>query len=546
VEATENQRLRAALRDLVAVSTIPAAWAGREPPTIAAALTEALVDSLRFDFAFVRLRDPATNVSADATRGDAWTDFPRWLHFHDARERTIVPDVGYPSFGYTGLVLPVGVRGDSGIVAVASRRADFPTETDQLLVSVAANQAAMAFQNARVAEERRDVADALRRSRDELEMIVAERTAELHRAAVELTTILEASPVGIVLFGPDFSVQRCNAAFERLFGWTAEELAAQTGLIAEETGDGWGPVLEALEQAQGPFRMELRMRRKDGSEFDAAVACKALIDDAGASAGFVANIGDISDRKLAEASLRKTQAELAHVTRVVTLGELAASIAHEINQPLTAIVADASVSLRLLSRPDPDVATVRQVLSEIMTDGHRAGAVIKRLRQLATKGDPHRTSVDMNALIGEVAALVDSEIQMHGASLRLALASELPPVLCDRVQLQQVMINLVMNGLDAMDAIEDRPRILTIRSEADDTSLVRVAVHDVGIGIDAANADRIFDAFVTTKPSGMGMGLSISRSIIEGHGGRLWGGPNAEFGSTFQFELPAAPIPSSE
>jgi C4-dicarboxylate-specific signal transduction histidine kinase len=224
----------------------------------------------------------------------------------------------------------------------------------------------------------------------------------------------------------------------------------------------------------------------------------------------------------------------------MTLGELAASIAHEINQPLTAIIADASVCLNLLSRPVPDLAMVRQVLTEVLAGGHRAGNVIKRLRELATKGDPHRTLVDLNAVIREVAALVGSEVQRHEATLRLTLAPHLPRVYSDRVQLQQVLINLVMNGLEAMDPVTDRPRRLTIGSETSHEASVRVAVQDVGVGIDPQQADHMFDAFFTTKSSGMGMGLSISRSIIEGHGGRLWATPNAKVGATLQFELPAA------
>ena len=537
--ATENQRLRAALRDLVAVATIPATWVGRSPPTIAAGLADALVGSLRLDFAFVRMRDPVTGVVVDASRGDGWTDFAAWLREHDVGEKATLPDVGHPREGYTGLVLPVGVQSEGGFVAVASRRADFPTETDQLLISVVANQAAVAFQSARLVEERRDIADSLRHSRDELEMIVTERTAELRRAGAELRMILDASPVAIVLFRSDFTVQRYNVAFERLFGWTAEEHARRPSLLTSESDNGWGPVLEALEREAGPFRLELRMRRRDGSEFEASVACAPLTDDEGSPAGFVANIGDISDRKNAEASLQKTQAELAHVTRVMTLGELAASIAHEINQPLTAIIADASVCLNLLSRPVPDLPMVRQVLTEVMAGGHRAGNVIRRLRELATKSEPHRTLVDMNVLIGEVATLVGSEVQRHDAMLRLSLAPRRLLVYSDRVQLQQVLINLVMNGLEAMDSVDDRPRRLTIRSESS-RGRVHVAVHDVGMGVDPRNADHMFEAFFTTKSGGMGMGLSISRSIIEGHGGRLWATPNSTAGATVQFDLPAA------
>ena len=372
-------------------------------------------------------------------------------------------------------------------------------------------------------------------------MIVAERTAELRRASTELRTILDASPVGIVLFRPDFTVQRCNAAFERTFRLDRRGARAppeplvrrdprRVGAGPRSPREGGGTVSYGDPDAP-QRRVGVRRRR----------CVRALTNDSAFPAGFVANVGDISDRKRAEASLRKTQAELAHVTRVMTLGELAASIAHEINQPLTAIIANASVSLNLLTRPDPDIAMVRQVLTEIMSDSHRAGNVIKRLRQLATKGDPHRTLLDLNTVIDEVAALVDSEIHKHGAKLRLALATDLPLVYSDRIQLQQVMINLVMNGLEAMDSVHDRPRRLTIRTEASDGASVRVAVQDAGVGIDAENADRMFDAFFTTKPKGMGMGLSISRSIIEGNGGRLWATPNSKVGATFQFELPVAP-----
>ena len=539
VNATENQRLRAALRDLVAVSTIPASWVGKDPPTIAAGLADALFGSLRLDFAFIRLREPTTGVAVGTTRGDAWTDFGAWLRDHTVSESAVIGDVGRQRGEYTGLVVPIGWNGESGLVAVASRRADFPTEADHVLVSVAANQAAMAFQHARLAEERRDAATALRNSRDELELLVAERTAELRRASSELQTILNASPVGIVLFGSDLTVQRFNASFERMFGWTFEELADRPGLLANEMDDGWGPILHALKMAAGPFRTEIRLRRKDDSEFDADVACAPLNTESGLPAGFVANIGDISDRKRAEASLRKTQDELAHVARVMTLGELAASIAHEINQPLTAIVANASVSQNLLSRPTPQVATVRQILTEIMADGHRAGDVIKRLRQLATKSEPQRTRLDINTVIREVVALVDSEIQRHNAAVRVVLASDLPLVYCDRVQLQQVLINLIMNGLEAMDLVSDRRRQLTVRSVPRAGRSVRVSVQDAGSGIDPHSADQLFDAFFTTKSAGMGMGLSISRSIIEEHGGRLWAAPNPRFGATFHFELPA-------
>src|SRR6266851_7623565 len=218
-------RLRTAIRDLVALSTVPAAWVGREPPAIAAGLADVLVGSLFLDFAFVRLCDPTGGAAVEVTRGDAWKAFPEWLQGNLAAagrlsRNEIIPDVGDGAEPCRGLVVPIGVNAEGGLVAAACDRADFPTEIDQLLLSVAANHAATAFQNARAELE-------LRRARSELETKVAERTAELRRATAELQTILDASPVGIALFSRDEAVQRCNPAFERILGWSADEIAGR-------------------------------------------------------------------------------------------------------------------------------------------------------------------------------------------------------------------------------------------------------------------------------------------------------------------------------
>ena len=240
----------------------------------------------------------------------------------------------------------------------------------------------------------------------------------------------------------------------------------------------------------------------------------------------------------AERALRKVQAELAHVTRVTTLGELTASIAHEVNQPLAAIVANGGACLRWLSRDVPELDEVRSALEGMINDGNRAADVIRRVRALAKKTDTQKAAMPINEVIDEVIQLLQRELLSHRASARLELASELPLVLADRIQLQQVVINLVMNGMEAMASVTDRPRELKIlsRCEADQ---VLVAVADSGVGIGPEHADRLFDTFFTTKPSGMGMGLSICRSIIEAHGGKLWASRNIGAGATFQFTLPA-------
>src|SRR6202165_2989208 len=246
----------------------------------------------------------------------------------------------------------------------------------------------------------------------------------------------------------------------------------------------------------------------------------------------------MTERKRVEGALRDTQSHLAHVMRITTLGELTASIAHEVNQPLAAVVANAEACLRWLGRGTPDLDAARMSAECIINDGNRASEVIRRVRALANKTSPEKAPLDVNDVFREVTVLVRRELVSHQVSLRTEFASALPMILADRVQLQQVIINLVMNGIEAMQAVTDRPRELVIRSGQNETQQVLVSVTDCGVGISTENADRLFNAFFTTKASGMGMGLSICRSIIEAHGGRLWATANVPHGAAFQFTLP--------
>jgi C4-dicarboxylate-specific signal transduction histidine kinase len=248
--------------------------------------------------------------------------------------------------------------------------------------------------------------------------------------------------------------------------------------------------------------------------------------------------GEIAERQRAEEALQKAQGELAHVTRVMTLGELTASIAHEVNQPLAAVVTNGQAGLRWLALETPRLDEVRAAVERIVRDGNRASEVIQRIRALAKKNPTLMVSLDINDVIREAILLVQREVSSRGASLRTELASALPAVVGDRIQLQQVVVNLVINGIDAMTTITDRPREIVIQSQPHETREVLVAVRDSGIGLDADSADRLFNAFFTTKASGMGMGLSISRSIIMAHGGKLWASPNADHGAAFQFTVP--------
>src|ERR1700694_2959965 len=242
----------------------------------------------------------------------------------------------------------------------------------------------------------------------------------------------------------------------------------------------------------------------------------------------------MTERKRVEGALRDTQSHLAHVMRITTLGELTASIAHEVNQPLAAVVANAEACLRWLGRGTPDLDAARMSAECIINDGNRASEVIRRVRALANKTSPEKAPLDVNDVVRETIALVQREPISHQVSLRMELAPALPTILGDRVQLQQVIINLVMNGIEAMKPVTDRPRELVVRSGQDETQQVLVSVTDCGAGISAENSDRLFTAFFTTKASGMGMGLSICRSIIDAHGGRLWATTCEPRGALFQ------------
>ena len=250
-------------------------------------------------------------------------------------------------------------------------------------------------------------------------------------------------------------------------------------------------------------------------------------------------IASLSEQKRAEEALRQAQADLAHVTRVTTLGELTASIAHEVNQPLAALVTNGEVCLRLLRCEVPDLAEVREVLGDMIGNGRRTSEIIQHLRTLTVKAETQKADLDLNEVVADVVPLVRDEMIGKGVTLRMELAPALPAVLGDRVQLQQVIINLLVNAMDAMASVDDWPRELVIRSQRHGPGQVLIAVRDAGVGIDPQSAKGIFEAFYSTKPNGMGMGLSICRSIVESHGGTIWAAPNEGPGATFQFALPS-------
>ena len=284
------------------------------------------------------------------------------------------------------------------------------------------------------------------------------------------------------------------------------------------------------------FDHEYRLVMPDGSVKYIHVVTHALSNEPG-SIEFVGAVTDTTKTKRAQESLRQAQADLAHINRVTTMGELTASLAHEINQPIAAAITNANTCLRWLARDHPDVEEARAAAMRIVNDSKRAAEIISRIRLLFQKGAPQRELVDVNEVIREMIVLSRGEVTRYNISIRTELAADIPQVMADRVQLQQVLMNLMLNGIDAMKEVEGS-RELSIKSQQDENEQILVTVSDTGVGLPVQQADQIFKAFFTTKLQGTGMGLPISRSIIESHGGRLWVAENSPRGASFHFTLP--------
>jgi PAS domain S-box-containing protein len=363
---------------------------------------------------------------------------------------------------------------------------------------------------------------------------------EDRRRAEYLTRqIFERSPDRICVVGRDYRYQRVNPAFERIWDIPAETIVGMhpADLLGTESFERLAKAYLDRCLAGEEVSFAAWFTTPVGRRYS-AVTYSPLRPESERVESVLVIIRDLTEHVLASEALREAQAELAHVTRVTTLGELTASIAHEVNQPLAAAVANAEACLRWLDRETPDLVAARRSVEWVINDSCRASEVIRRVRALAKKSDIEKAPLDVNDIVTEAIGLMQRELSSQLVSLRTELAPSLPTVLGDRVQLQQVIINLVMNGVEAMQPITNRPRDLVIRSGQDETRRVHVSVTDSGVGISAENADRLFNAFFTTKSSGMGMGLSICRSIVEAHEGRLSASANEGPGATFQFALP--------
>jgi len=382
------------------------------------------------------------------------------------------------------------------------------------VLQVLASEAAMALENSRLYRE------------------LQEREAQIRR-------LVDANIIGIVHFTVDGRIHEANDVFLAMVGYDREDLVGGHVSWREITPDAWhaadAQALAELAATGSCAPFEKEYVRKDGRRVPVLVG--AAVFEGRPDEG-VAFVLDLTERKRAEEALHQAQMELAHVARVVTLGELTASIAHEINQPLTAVVTNGAACLRWLQRDRPDLDEACAAVQRVVAEGRRASDVLRRIRGLVQRAPAVLTPLPLQETIEEVLLLVRAEARRQQITLGTVFGADVPPVLGDRVQVQQVLLNLVRNSMEAMSAVVDRPRALHVQTQRQAVGGVLVSVQDSGIGLRAEAVEQMFEPFFSTKPGGMGMGLRISRAIVEAHGGQLWAIPNAEHGATFPFTLP--------
>ena len=391
------------------------------------------------------------------------------------------------------------------------------------VLKLLASQAAISLENARLyAEHQRDAA-ALR----------------------EQANLLSLTHDAMFVRALDGVVTYWNRGAEGLYGWTP---AQAVGQVMHDLLKTVFPLpLEQIEAAvlsADRWEGELVQTKQDGTPVVVASRWAVQRDERGAPVAILETNNDISERKRAEEelraseeALRNAQTELARVTRVLTVGELTASIAHEVNQPITGVITNGQACLRWLAKDEPNLEETRAAVHRIIRDGNRASQVVTRIRALLQKGETQKSLLNLNHVIEDILALAQGEIRQAGVSVQTAFDEHLPPVWADRVQLQQVVLNLIVNAIEAMTLVMDRPRRLHLRTDVDGQRIL-VTVRDTGVGMQPDGLDHIFETFYTTKPHGIGIGLSISQSIIHAHGGQLWAIPNDDHGATFLFTLP--------
>ena len=367
--------------------------------------------------------------------------------------------------------------------------------------------------------------------------------SELEDQRAQLSELFARIPDAVVMVDRDSRITRVNPAFTKIFGYTAEEAIGQRVkdlITPDDLQEEVDSFLYRMVQTGEVFAVETVRRHKNAARVPVSLICVPVSSNAGGNTGYVIYRDMTETKRLQDEQRRyhEMQLELAHANRVATLGQLSASIAHELNQPLTGIITNCGTCLRMLTTDPLNLDGAREAVRRTMRDGNRAADVVARLRALFNKQEPASEPVDLNEATREVIALSLGELQNSRVIVRTELSDDLQCVTADRVQLQQVVLNLLRNAVDAMNTVDDRPRDLLITTEREEGDRVRLSVIDAGVGFDPQTTDRLFEAFYSTKNDGMGVGLSVSRSIIENHQGRLWAVLNDGPGATFSFSVP--------
>jgi signal transduction histidine kinase len=567
----EIRRLQHCINDLISIFTLPAIWRGGDPAQIARTMCDALVEMLHLDVIYVRLDASAGLASVEmVATGRSRGATTQVREIGDGLNRLLGPDpikwtplvANLIGTGDISIVpFRLGPQSEIGTIVAGSRRTDFPGQTETLILSVAANQATIALQEARLLSEQKRLAS-------ELDQRVAQRTNELASANRALTReIAERRLIEERLRQEERDLKRSEAFLAEAqhlsltgsFSWrvatdeitwseqlyrifefepggtiTVERIVSR---VHPEDIPSLRKMIVRMRDIGGDLEFDCRLRMPDNSVRYLHMVAHGSRDQGG-QPEYIGAIQDLSERRLSEEALGKARSELVRMARITSLGALTASIAHEVNQPLAGIITNASTCMRMLAADTPDVAGARETARRTIRDANRAADVVSRLRALFASKAAVSEWVDLNDAAREVVALSSSDLRGNRVILSMELADDLPPVTGDRVQLQQVILNLMLNASDAMNGVEDRPRHLTIRTERDDDDRVRLSVRDAGSGFAPHGMARLFDAFYTTKDGGMGIGLSVSRSIIESHDGRLWAVSNDGPGATFTFSIP--------
>jgi C4-dicarboxylate-specific signal transduction histidine kinase len=535
--ADDIARLHASIDGLLSAGA--AGPDGHDPFDIVARILDVLVDVLRLDFACARLCQitdtPLDLICVPKHLGSERARqvgrvFSHWLAVRPARWP--LTDRDQPGDGESRIAqLPLGLQNEIGVLVAAASRADFPTRIETIVLRFAVNEAVV-----RVLESWHSTSQKQQNGSERaLNREVTERwhvEKRLREANQATRLILDSISDTFFAFDKEWRYTYLNRQAAEQLSVLGKDPAS---LIGKKLWDEF-PFMPGEEG----LRRAMHERVIVTQEYFLGQLGEWVENRIFPSSenGLVVFQRYISERKLAEEALRKAQAELGHVTRLSTMGEMAAWIAHEVNQPLAAVVTNAEACLRWVRAEPLEAYEVRAAVERIVRDANRASAIISRIRAFLARSEAHEVPVDVEHVVQEVASLVQAEARAKGVSLHLDMVGKLPLVLADPVQLQQVILNLVMNAMDAMRSVRDSLRVLVLGAESYGMDAVLIRVRDNGIGIDPGHRDRVFNAFYTTKRDGMGMGLAISRSIVEAHGGRIWVTPNADDGETFQFTLP--------